>query len=103
MLGVSPTLIRALILSGVQADLRRHGRSRPRRAVERRPVRLAERPRGRGGRIPIVNISGGTEVGACFLSVALTAPTKPVSLGFPALSLAMDVYSPEERPRCRGG
>jgi acetyl-CoA synthetase len=48
-----------------------------------------------GGRIPIVNISGGTEVGACFLSVALTAPTKPVSLGFPALGQAMDVYSPE--------
>ena len=51
-----------------------------------------------GGRIPIVNISGGTEVGACFLSVALTEPTKPVSLGFPALGQAMDVYSPEGKP-----
>ena len=45
-----------------------------------------------------MNISGGTEVGACFLSVALTAPTKPVSLGFPALGQAMDVYSPEGEP-----
>jgi len=53
---------------------------------------------GGSGRIPIVNISGGTEVGACFLSVALTEPTKPVSLGFPALGQAMDVYSPEGRP-----
>ena len=45
-----------------------------------------------------MNISGGTEVGACFLSVALTEPTKPVSLGFPALGQAMDVYSPEGKP-----
>ena len=66
-----------------------------RRALERRPVRLAERARGRRGRIPIVNISGGTEVGACFLSVTPMAPTKPCSLGFPALGQAMDVFSPE--------
>ena len=45
-----------------------------------------------GGRIPIVNISGGTEVGACFLSVSPMAPTKPCSLGFPALGLDMDVF-----------
>ena len=100
MLGVSPTL-------DPGADPEGRARGRPlvaagdhddRRAVERRPVRLAERARGGRRRIPIVNISGGTEVGACFLSVALTAPTKPVSLGFPALGQAMDVYSPEGEP-----
>ena len=40
-----------------------------------------------GGRTPIVNLSGGTEVGACFLSVCVAYPIKPVSLGFPALGL----------------
>jgi len=47
--------------------------------------------RAGGGRVPIVNISGGTEVGACLLSVCITEPIKPVSLGFPALGQAVDV------------
>ena len=47
------------------------------------------------GRIPIVNISGGTEVGACFLSVSLLAPAKPCSLGFAALGQDMDVFDEE--------
>ena len=51
-----------------------------------------------GGRIPIVNISGGTEVGACFLSVSLMEPTKPCSLGFPALGLDVDVFDEEGKP-----
>jgi acetyl-CoA synthetase len=50
------------------------------------------------GRIPIVNISGGTEVGACFLSVTPMAPTKPCSLGFPALGQDMDVFDDAGRP-----
>ena len=50
------------------------------------------------GRIPIVNISGGTEVGACFLSVTPMAPTKPCSLGFPALGQDMDVLDESGRP-----
>src|SRR5262249_41695812 len=43
------------------------------------------------GRAPIVNISGGTEVGACFLSTCIVEPVKPVALGFPALGQDMDV------------
>jgi acetyl-CoA synthetase len=43
------------------------------------------------GRVPIVNISGGTEVGACFLTTVLTEPIKPVALGFAALGQDMDV------------
>ena len=50
------------------------------------------------GRIPIVNCSGGTEVGACFLSVTMLAPTKPVSVGFPALGEDMDVFGDDGRP-----
>ena len=101
MLGVSPTLIRALIPKGEPAGRPRPrcGRSR-RRASRGTPAPydwLHEHACG-GGRIPIVNISGGTEVGACFLSVTPMAPTKPVSLGFPALGQAMDVFSPEGEP-----
>ena len=51
------------------------------------------------GRIPIVNCSGGTEVGACFLSVTPMRPTKPCSLGFPALGQDMDVFD-DRGTRC---
>jgi acetyl-CoA synthetase len=100
MLGVSPTLVRALIPRGVpEADL-----------SSLRTVTTTGEPWNRGpydwldehvcgkGRIPIVNISGGTEVGACFLSVSVLAPTKPCSLGFPALGLDMDVFDEHGRP-----
>ena len=100
MLGVSPTLVRALIPKGdPDADL-----------SSLRAVTTTGEPWNRGpydwldehvcgsGRIPIVNISGGTEVGACFLSVSPLEPTKPVSLGFAALGQAMDVYGPDGQP-----
>jgi len=100
MLGVSPTLIRALIAKGEPtADL-----------SSLRAVTTTGEPWNRGpydwldehvcgrGRIPIVNISGGTEVGACFLSVTPMAPTKPCSLGFPALGMDMDVLDESGAP-----
>ncbi len=45
-----------------------------------------------GGRCPIINISGGTEVGACFLSPHVVQPLSPCSLGGPALGMAVDVF-----------
>jgi acetyl-CoA synthetase len=51
-----------------------------------------------GGRVPIINISGGTEVGACFLSPSVAIPIKPCSLGGPALGMAVDVVDAEGRP-----
>ncbi|HUQ22628.1 MAG TPA: AMP-binding protein [Gaiellaceae bacterium] len=100
MLGVSPTLVRALIPKGEpETDL-----------SSLRAITTTGEPWNAGpydwlnehvagrGRIPIVNCSGGTEVGACFLSVGLLDPSKPVSLGFPALGQAMDVYSSEGKP-----
>ena len=97
MLGVSPTLVRALIPKGEpEADLTSL------RAITTTgepwnagPYDWLNEHAAGGGRIPIVNISGGTEVGACFLSVTPMAPTKPCALGFPALGQAMDVFSPE--------
>ncbi len=99
MLGVSPTLVRALIPKGVpEADLSSL------RAVtttgepwNRGPYDWLDEHVCGGGRIPIVNISGGTEVGACFLSVSLMVPTKPCSLGFPALGQDMDVFDEQGR------
>src|SRR5690606_8454413 len=49
-------------------------------------------------RVPIVNLSGGTEVGACILSVDLLAGIKPTSLGSPVLGLAADVVDGEGNP-----
>jgi acetyl-CoA synthetase len=100
MLGVSPTLVRALIPSGAPT-----GNLSSLRAVtttgepwNRGPYDWLNEHVCGGGRIPIVNISGGTEVAACFLSVTPMAPTKPCSLGFPALGLDMDVYDSHGRP-----
>ena len=98
MLGCSPTLIRALIPHGdPAADL-----SSLRTIVttgepwNAGPYRwLFERVGG--GRVPIINISGGTEVGACFLSSCLAEPIKECSLGGPVTGLAMDVLDAEGR------
>ena len=99
MLGVSPTLVRALRAKGdPQADM-----------SSLRTITTTGEPwnhdpymwlfeRVGGGRVPIVNCSGGTEVGACFLTTCITEPIKPVALGFPALGQAMDVVDAEGRP-----
>jgi acetyl-CoA synthetase len=92
MLGLSPTLVRALIPHGEpRADLTSL------RAVcttgepwNPDPYRWLFEHVG-GSRAPIVNVSGGTEVGACFLTTVITEPIKPVALGFPALGMDMDV------------
>jgi acetyl-CoA synthetase len=51
-----------------------------------------------GGRCPIINISGGTEVGACFLSPLPITSLKPCTLRGPALGMAIDVWGPDGRP-----
>jgi acetyl-CoA synthetase len=99
MLGVSPTLVRALIPHGDPAT-----DTSSLKAIcttgepwNRDPYLWLFEQVGRG-RAPIVNISGGTEVGACFLSTCITEPVKPVALGFPALGLDMDVFDAEGKP-----
>ena len=92
VLGISPTLTRALIPHGEpQTDL-----SSLRTIVTTGepwnpdPYRWLFDEVG-GGRCPIINCSGGTEVGACFLSPTPAIPIKACSLGGPALGMAMDV------------
>ena len=98
VLGCSPTLVRALIPNGEpEADL-----SSLRTIVTTGepwnpgPYRWLFEHVG-GGRCPIINCSGGTEVGACFLSPTPAIPIKELSLGGPALGMAMDVVDADGR------
>jgi acetyl-CoA synthetase len=99
ILGCSPTLIRALLLHGdPEGDL-----SSLRILVTTGepwnpdPYRWLFEKVG-GERCPIINCSGGTEVGACFLSPTPAIPIKECSLGMPALGMAVDVVDEEGRP-----
>jgi acetyl-CoA synthetase len=96
--GLSPTLVRALVPHGApDADL-----SSLRTFVTTgepwnpEPYRWLFEQVGRR-RVPIINCSGGTEVGACFLSPVPSIPIKACSLGGPALGMAMDVVDDEGR------
>jgi acetyl-CoA synthetase len=96
ILGLSPTLVRALIPQGEPAtDL-----SSLRTIVTTGepwnpdPYRWLHERVGRS-RCPIINCSGGTEVGACFLSPTPAVAIKACSLGGPALGMAMDVVDAE--------
>ena len=99
MLGVSPTLIRALIPNGdPQADMSSLKVICTTGEPWNRDPYLWLSEQVGGGRVPIVNESGGTEVGACFLATCITEPVKPVALGFPALGQDLDVFGPDGNP-----
>jgi len=99
MLGLSPTLVRSLIPKGdPAADLSSLKAICTTGEPWNRDPYLWLFEQVGGGRVPIVNISGGTEVGACFLSTCIVEPIKPVALGFPALGEDMDVVDAEGRP-----
>jgi acetyl-CoA synthetase len=98
MLGVSPTLIRALVPKGEPGqDLSSLEAICTTGEPWNRDPYLWLFEHAGDGRVPIVNISGGTEVGACFLSTCIVEPIKPVALGFPALGEDMDVVDGQGR------
>ncbi len=105
-LGVSPTLIRALIPAGVE-PVRRHDLSTLRILASTgepwnpEPYRWFSEEVG-GGRLPIINLSGGTEVGACFLSPHPNSPLKPCTLRGPALGMDVAVYRADGTEADRG-
>ena len=108
ILGVSPTLIRALMPSGEEM-VGKHDLSKLRilgstgEPWNPEPYRWFSEVVGQG-RCPIINLSGGTEVGACFLGQAPVIPTKSCSLGTPSLGMAMEVFDPDGVPvRCEVG
>jgi len=101
VLGPSPTRTRALIPHGREL-VEQHDLSSLRVLVTTgepwnpEPYRWLFEHVG-GGHCPIINCSGGTEVGACFLSPSPAEPIKSCSLGGPALGMAMDVVDSEGR------
>jgi acetyl-CoA synthetase len=102
VLGISPTLVRALMPHGDE-PVRSHDLSSLRVLAStgepwnEGPWRWYFEVVG-GGRCPVINISGGTEVGACFLAPHPVQPIKPMTLGGPALGMAVDVYDDDGRP-----
>jgi acetyl-CoA synthetase len=97
-LGLSPTLVRALVPHGAPAADLSSLRTFVTTGEPWNPEPyhwLFERVGG--GRVPIINCSGGTEIGACFLSCVPSVPLKACSLGGPALGMAMDVVDDEGR------
>jgi acetyl-CoA synthetase len=101
-LGVSPTLIRALIPSGPD-PVRRHDLSSLRILASTGepwnpdPYLWLHREVG-GSSLPIINLSGGTEVGACFLSPLPICDLKPCTLRGPALGMDVDIVDPQGSP-----
>lgn len=102
ILGVSPTLIRALTRYGSE-PLEQHDLSSVRiigstgEPWNPEPYRWCLEHVG-GGRAPIINLSGGTEVGACFLSPLPITPLKSCALVGPALGMDVDVFDAAGHP-----
>lgn len=102
VVGVSPTLIRGLKGHGEQWARDRDLSSLRILASTGEPWNLdpyewLSREVG-GDRLPVINISGGTEVGACLLSPHPVETIRPCSLGGPSLGMAVDVFDPAGHP-----
>ena len=99
--GVSPTLIRALLVHG-EEPVRAHDRSSLRvigstgEPWNPDPWRWAFDVVG-GGRLPIVNYSGGTEVAGGIVGCSLLRPIRATSFNGPCVGMAADVVDPAGR------
>ena len=102
ILGISPTLVRALMPAGKE-PVRSHDLLSLRilgstgEPWNPEPYKWFSDVVG-DGRCPIMNLSGGTEVGACFLGQSPVIATKNSSLGTPSLGMAVDVFGPDGKP-----
>jgi acetyl-CoA synthetase len=102
VLGISPTLIRAL---KPHAD--GHPGARDLSSIRvfgstgepwnEEPYRWLSETVG-DGKVPIINFSGGTEVGGSFLCPYVVEPIKPCSLGGPSLGMDVDVLDAAGEP-----
>jgi acetyl-CoA synthetase len=98
-LGISPTLIRALMRHGTE-PLEKHDLSSLKlmgstgEPWNPDPYMWALEHIG-GGRCPIINLSGGTEIGACFLSPHPINELKVCTLRGPSLGMDIDVFDPD--------
>ncbi|HUR16105.1 MAG TPA: AMP-binding protein [Candidatus Limnocylindrales bacterium] len=101
-LGLSPTVIRALMAHGVE-HVRRHDIS------SLRVLGSTGEPWNPeswwwffnnigGGQLPLINYSGGTEVSGGIVSCNLMTPIKPTSFGGPSVGTAADVIDADGKP-----
>jgi acetyl-CoA synthetase len=102
MFGVSPTLIRALKPHGDElpaacdlSSVRVFGSTGE--PWNDDPYRWLSETVGKQ-RVPIINFSGGTEVGGAFLAPFVVEPIKPCSLGGPSLGMDVDVFDASGKP-----
>lgn len=99
--GVSPTLVRALRVHG-EAPVRDHDLSSLRvigstgEPWNPDPWRWCFDVVG-GGRLPIVNYSGGTEVSGGIVGCSLLRPIRPTSFNGPCVGMAADVVDTDGR------
>jgi acetyl-CoA synthetase len=97
-LGISPTLIRVLLVHG-DDPVRAHDRSTLRvlgstgEPWNPDPWWWLFRTAG-DGRIPIVNYTGGTEIGGGILGASPLRPIRPTSFNGPCVGMAADVVGP---------
>lgn len=101
VLGISPTVVRALMAHGATwpdrhdlPDLRVIGSTGEPWNVE--PWLWCARHVGKG-RVPIVNISGGTEIGGSLVSGSIYQPVKPTAFTGPTLGVRADVVDEQGR------
>lgn len=101
MLGLSPTLIRALRATPLERIAEHDLSSVQTLGSTGEPWDpdsydwLAEEVFG--GRVPVINFSGGTEVGGSFLAPYPVEPIPSCSLGGPSLGMAVDVVDQQGR------
>jgi len=102
ILGVSPTLIRSLMKHG-EAPVRAHDLSSLRilgstgEPWNPEPWRWLFEVAG-GGRLPIINYSGGTEVSGGLVVGNVITPLKPAAFAGPPPGIAADVVDDQARP-----
>lgn len=102
MLGISPTLVRSLVPLG-DAPVRAHDLSSLRKFGSTGepwnpgPWLWLFHNVG-GGRLPILNYSGGTEISGGILCGNVLTPLKPCSFGGPIPGMAADVVDEQSRP-----
>ncbi|HEX3057392.1 MAG TPA: AMP-binding protein, partial [Gaiellaceae bacterium] len=103
MLGCSPTLIRALIPKGEPTTDRSSLRvfCTTGEPWNPDPYRWLFERAG-DGRVPIANISGGTEVGGAFLAPLPVKPLKPCSVGGPTLGMDVGIVDSHGQPVAPG-
>jgi len=101
-LGISPTLVRALLVHG-DDPVRAHDRSSLRvlgstgEPWNPDPWWWLFRVVG-DGRVPIVNYTGGTEISGGILGATPARPIRPTSFNGPCLGMAADVLGPGGEP-----